>query len=69
MPKFEGFNIGDGNTDDKLIVGKYLITDVKHVFFTVGSVHSTVLRINKDAYDIDPDNVEYAYGNTAGQTP
>jgi hypothetical protein len=66
LPKFEGFNIGDGNTDDKLIVGRYLITDVKHVFFTVGSVHSTVLRINKDAHNIDPNSVEYAYGDVGG---
>lgn len=63
LPKMEGFNEGEGNKDDKLIVGRYLISDVKHVFGpTVGGVHSTVLRINKDAHNVDPDSLKFEYG-------
>ena len=63
IPKMEGFNEGEGNKDDKLIVGRYLISDVKHVFGpTVGGVHSTVLRINKDAHNVDPNSLKFEYG-------
>lgn len=65
LPKMEGFNEGEGNKDDKLIVGRYIISDVKHVFGpTVGGVHSTVLRINKDAHNVNPDSLRFEYGTT-----
>ena len=62
IPKMEGFNAGEGNNDDKFIIGKYIVTDVKNLFLTTGSIHSTVLRINKDTWYNDPDSVEFKYG-------
>lgn len=62
IAKMEGFNIGEGNEDDKFISGKYLVTDVKNIFQTSGGIHSTVLRINKDTYTTKPDDVKFAYG-------
>ncbi len=62
LARMEGFNEGDGNSDDKFITGKYLVSDVKNLFLTAGGVHSTVIRVNKDTYTTDPDNVKFAYG-------
>ena len=62
IAKMEGFNVGEGNEEDKFITGRYLVTDVKNIFQTSGGMHSTVLRINKDTYTTDPDNVVFAYG-------
>lgn len=63
FPKFEGFNVGNGNKEDELISGRYIITDVKHLFLTAGGQHTTVLRINKDAFNVAPESVEYNYQN------
>lgn len=63
FPKFEGFNSGEGNKEDELISGRYIITDVKHLFLTAGGQHTTVLRINKDAFNVAPESVEYNYTN------
>ena len=60
IPKMEGFNQGDGNTEDKFIIGRYLVTELKHLI-TAGGQHTTVLRLNKDTYYTDPDKAEFEY--------
>lgn len=64
IPRMEGFNVGDGNDSDKLLVGRYLVTDVKHQYL-MGQHGSTVLRINKDDFTVPPEQVPFNYGNVS----
>jgi hypothetical protein len=58
FPEMHGFN--DIN-EDPFIDGFFVVTDVRHLY-TVGGVHSTHLKINKDSYGTDIDTEPYKYG-------
>jgi hypothetical protein len=58
FPEMHGFN---EINEDPFINGFFIVTDARQLY-TVGGIHSTHLRINKDSYATDINTEPYKYG-------
>lgn len=50
IPEFDGF---ENLEEDDFVSGMYIITEIKHII-NMGGYQSTVLKLNKDTYEADP---------------